>query len=236
MPEVSFRCPPHLFGLIPAPAPARAKIPAWYRDLEPDVFYATLGQDIPTAKRCPPFVDVLMTGFYLLLSVDIDYDGKSFRWAPLPTTGSEPYPTDPVGFHAAEQVAGTPLQGREIVKFNSFWAIDLTPGWSLLVTHPAHQLDLPFRTLDAVVDADLYSESFIQIPTLWLSKGVPCRLAAGTPVAQCIPISRDLTFGPARAMNADENAALEASIRTIIDQPGVYKRSFRASRKAPHGG
>jgi hypothetical protein len=238
MPEVAFRCPPHLFGQIPAPAPARTRIPDWYRDLQPDVFFQALGQDIPTAKRCPPFLDVLMTGFYLLLSTDIDFDGESFRWTPLPTTGSEPYPTAPIGFHATEQVAGTPLGAdrREIVKFNTFWTIDLTPGWSLLVTHPAHQLDLPFRTLDAVVDADLYGDSFIQIPTLWLSRGAPCRLAKGTPIAQCVPVPRDLAFTGARAMDAQENAALEASIRAIIDEPGAYKRNFRASRKAtPEG-
>ena len=238
MPEISFRCPPHLADHMPAPLPARAQIPTWYRDLSPDVFHEALGLEIPTAKRCPPFLDALLTGFYLPLSVDLDYDGETFRWSPLPTTGSEPYPTAPIVFHATEQVATTPLgaERREIVKFNTFWTIDITPGWSLLITHPAHQLDLPFRTISAVVDADLYSETFIQIPTLWMSKARPCALARGTPIAQCIPIPRDVSFAGARAMDAQENAGLEASIQAIIDKPGVYKKSFRASRKASADG
>ena len=233
MPEISFRCPPHLYDHVPPPTPARAQIPAWYRDLSPDVFYQALGQDIPTAKRCPPFVDALLTGFYLPLSVDLDYDGENFLWRPLPTTGTEPYPTTPISFHAPEQVAATPLgeERREIVKFITFWSIDITPGWSLLITHPAHQLDLPFRTISAVVDADLYTRvSFIQIPTLWMSKGKPCRLARGTPVAQCIPVPRDVAFGAARAMGADENAALEANIRAITDTPGIATRRTTAPR------
>jgi hypothetical protein len=201
------------------------------------VFFEPLGRDIPTAKRCPPFVDALLTGFYLTLSVDMDYDGKNFRWAPLPKTGTETYPTEPIAFHAPEQVATTPLgaERREIVKFNSFWTIDLTPGWSLLITHPAHQHDLPFRTISAVVDADRYAETFIQIPTVWLSKGVACVLPKGTPIAQCIPVPRDFAVGAARPMDAEENAALEASIRGIIEAPGVYKKSYRASRKAGEG-
>jgi hypothetical protein len=202
--------------------------------MAPDVFHPGTAQEIPTAKRCMPFLDALMTGFYLTLSTDLDYDGENFRWVPLPTTGTEPYPTEPIAFHAPEQLAGAPLgaEPRTILKFNIFWAIGLTPGWSLFVTHPAHQTDLPFQTISAVIDADRYSETFIQIPTLWRSRGVPCVLPKGTPVAQCLPIPRDVAYGVPRAMDAQETAALEASIRAIIDTPGVYKQSFRASRKA----
>jgi hypothetical protein len=234
MPDVSFRCPPHLYGHIPAPAPARSQIPAWYRDLPTDVHYAPLGIDIPTAKRCPPFLDVLLSGFYLPLSTDIIYDGENFQWRPLPTTGTEPYPTAPISFHPQVQAAGTPLgaEEREIVKFINFWTIDLTPGWSILVTHPAHQIDLPFQTISAVIDVDRYTETFIQIPTLWLSRGEPCIVRRGTPIAHCFPIPREQGFGGARAMDAAENAALEASIRKVIDTPGIYKKSFRDTRKS----
>ncbi len=233
MPEFSFRCPPHLVDHIPPPVPARGMIPVWFRDLPKDVRFEALQADIPTAKRCPPFLDVLLTGFYLTLSTDILYDGETFQWRPLPVRGDEPYPTTPITFHAREQVAGTPLgaEGLEIVKFINFWTIDLTPGWSLLVTHPAHQIDLPFQTISAVVDADLYSDTFIQIPTLWRSKGKPCALKRGTPIAHCIPIPREQAFGGARAMTSDEAKAFDAHVRAIIDTPGVYKKSFRGARR-----
>jgi hypothetical protein len=232
-PTIAFRCPPHLSDHVPAPVMAKDLLPPWYRAMEPEVHFDLIDGKVPTAKRCPPFLDALLEGFYFRLSTDIDYDGKDFRWTPLPMGGSEPYPTAPIGFHAPVQLAGAPLgaPNHDIVKFNNFWTVELEPGWSILVTHPSHQTDLPFRTINAVIDADRYRDTVIQVPTLWLSAGVPCFLKRGTPIAQCFPIPRNVAYLGARAMSGGENAAFEANVRAIIDTPNAYRKNFRAHRK-----
>ncbi len=232
-PRISFRCPPHLAPHVPPPLPAREMLPTWYRAMPPEILHQPTGVMAPTAKRCPPFLDALIEGYYLRLSTDIDYDGKDFRWRPLPVTGEEPYPTAPIGFHAPSQLSGAPMgrEGMDIVKFNNFWTVDLEPGWSILVAHPSHQSDLPFRTLSAVIDADRYRDVVIQIPTLWLAGDRPCQLAAGTPIAQIFPFPRNLGFDGARAMTAEEHARFNAQVREVIATPNAYRKRFRARRK-----
>src|SRR5277367_4365468 len=51
------------------------------------------------------------------------------------------HPTSPVSFHDPAQAAGTPLFKPDVVfvKFNSFWTIELEPGYSLFATHPVNR-------------------------------------------------------------------------------------------------
>jgi len=44
-------------------------------------------------------------------------------------------------------------QGRPRLEFNSFWTIELEPGWSLFATHPVNRDDLPFRLISGLVDS-----------------------------------------------------------------------------------
>jgi hypothetical protein len=60
-----------------------------------------------------------------------------------PALTIEAHPRSPVSFHVPAQVAGTPFFDPEvaIVKFNSFWTIELEPGYSLFATHPVNRAD-----------------------------------------------------------------------------------------------
>ena len=51
------------------------------------------------------------------------------------------HPRAPISFHVPEQVAGTPLHQPDqvLVRFNSFWTIELEPGWLLFATHPVNR-------------------------------------------------------------------------------------------------
>ena len=50
----------------------------------------------------------------------------------------------PLSFHVPAQLVDTPfaLRGQAAIKFNSFWTIELEPGWSLFATHPVNRDDL----------------------------------------------------------------------------------------------
>ena len=231
--KITFRCPPELLDFLPRPVPARDGLPAWLRTMPGDAEVPDLGGAIRTLKHCPPFIDAMRAGFLMPLAADVRVEGGTFSWDwDLPVTALGRTSRSPLGFHHAEQATGSPLHDPERVflKFNSFWTIELEPGWSMLVSHPANRADLPFQTLTGIVDADLFRDGLIQFPARWLDPSFTGVLPRGMPVAQCIPVPRealDLTFetleGDAAARFAEVKDALAA-------EPGIYRKRFHAGR------
>ena len=119
----------------------------------------------------------------------------------MPTPSVHAHPRSPISFHVPEQVEGPPLHpaDRVLVKFNSFWTLELEPEWSLFATHPVNRMDLPFRLLSGLVDADRFSNVGILFPAVWADPAFEGVLKRGTPVAQCFAVPRfmpDLVFEP----------------------------------------
>ena len=142
--KISFRCPPELEATLPRPLPARKQIPNWFGEMPSKTRVEEYNSEIPTIKKCPAFVDVLSSGFYLPLATDIEVDGPEFNWnwGPFESTIG-PYPDSPIGNHCPQQLFGTPLIDGEssIVKFHNF--LDNTPGKRILAAH--NSPDLQFR-------------------------------------------------------------------------------------------
>lgn len=131
-----------------------------------------------------------------------------------------------------EQVQGTPLHhpDRVLVKFNSFWTIELEPGWSLYATHPVNRDDLPFRLVTGLVDADRFSDVGILFPAVWTDPEFSGVLPRGTPVAQCFAVPRvvpDLVF---ESLSPDAAARYDATAEALLSTPGIYRRRFRVRR------
>ena len=188
--RVIFRCDPALIDVLPRPVPARQALPDWLRAMPNKAFSQTHGQDVRTLKQCPPFVDAMIHGFVMPLACDVRVSEGKFAWDwNLPPLSVESHPRSPLSFHVPAQMAGTPLhdESRSAIKFNSFWTIELEPGYSLYATHPANRADLPFRTLTGLVDADLFNAVGILFPAVWIDPGFSGILPAGAPVAQCFP-------------------------------------------------
>jgi hypothetical protein len=231
--KITFRCPPELLGFLPRPVPATDGLPAWLRTMPGEALVPELGGAIRTLKHCPPFIDAMRAGFLMPLVTDIRVENGAFSWdwdPPVTTLGRTT--RSPLGFHRAEQASGSPLHDPERVflKFNNFWAIELEPGWSLLVTHPVNRTDLPFQTLTGLVDADLFRDGLIQFPARWLDPSFAGVLPRGTPVAQCIPVRRealDLAFEPLEGDAAARFALVKDALAT---EPGVYRKRFRAAK------
>ncbi len=81
-PKITFTTYPHLKDIIPDPVPARAVMPEWFKRLKPFV------SDNPknkTIKRCPPFIDILQTGWLIGAPADIYLtiadNGASVSWS-----------------------------------------------------------------------------------------------------------------------------------------------------------
>ena len=238
--EITFRCPEELLDHLPKPYPAKRGIPDWYKEMPMTAYSPDLGQHVQTAKQCLPFLDAMSCGFLIPLPVDIEVDGMDFSWSwDVPQPSDEPGYTDiglynqpPLGFHPAAQAEGTPYfdEGVGFAKFICFWTIQLESGYSLYVTHPANRYDLPFRTINGLIDADTYNEVFINFPVLWVDPDFKGVLKKGTPVAQCIAIKRQEHELDIEAMDAENAAKFLPLTRELAHGTNVYKNQFRAKK------
>ncbi len=233
--RVILRCDPALRGALPPPVPARDALPAWVRAM-PRTTPSDMHEDaVRTVKQCPPFVDAMAHGFVIPLPCDVTVRGATLSWdwdVPPPAAGH--HPRAPVSFHAPAQVAGTPFHapGQVIVKFNSFWTVELEPGWSLFATHPVNRADLPFRLLSGLVDCDRFHDVGLLFPATWTDPAWEGVLPRGTPIAQCFPVSRQ----PLQLVQeALDPAAYDALAASLMAMPGVYRKDYRAARSGPPG-
>jgi hypothetical protein len=231
--KIRFRCDPALLGHIPPPMQARAALPDWLRTMPARAASELHGGPVRTVKQCPPFVDAMAHGFVIPLPCDVQIEGGRLFWRwDLPTPSIPTHPRSPLSFHAPAQVAGSPFHraDRTIVKFNSFWTVELEPGWSLFATHPVNREDLPFRLLTGLVDADRFTDVGILFPAQWTDPGFEGVLPRGTPVAQCFPVPREpleLDIGTLNAAGLDR---YESTAHALLSTPGSYRRRFRARR------
>ena len=231
--RITFRCDPALIDRLERPRPARAALPDWLRAMPATAFSDVHGSDVRTVKQCPPFVDAMSHGFVIPLPCDLTVRDGTIGWDwDLPLLSVEAHPRSPVSFHVPAQVSGTPFHrpDRAIVKFNSFWTIELEAGFSLFATHPVNRDDLPFRLLTGMVDADRFSDVGILFPAVWTDPDFEGVLPRGTPIAQCFPVARtplDLRCEPFSGADRHRYAALAD---TLTRTQGAYRKQFRVKR------
>jgi hypothetical protein len=231
--RIVFRCDPALYDLLPRPVLARSALPDWLRRMPASAFSETHGQEVRTVKQCPPFVDAMAYGFVMPLACDVVVRDGTFSWNwDLPPLSVEAHPRSPLSFHVPAQVTGTPFHdaGRAVVKFNSFWTIELEPGYSLFATHPVNRADLPFRLLTGLVDADRFNQVGILFPAVWIDPGFSGVLPAGTPVAQCFAVARDAPQLAFERLSGEERQRYDDTAAALLSKPGVYRRRYRARR------
>jgi hypothetical protein len=224
---LTFRCPRELYGLIPAPVPASAGLPDWLRTMPAQAYSAIHSRQEDTVKRCPPFIEAMMSGFLIPLFCDVRIEDGEFTWdTDLPACGDFAFARAPIGFHDPGQVTGTPLfdPDRFVIKFHNPWTIEAPEGYALLFTHPANRLDLPFTTLSGLVDCDLYHDAPINFPAHWHDAGYRGVLTRGTPIAQCFPVKRQ-SWSALTAPFSDADARRARDLTAAIDsKTGVYRR------------
>ena len=232
--NVVFRCDPALRETLPRPSPALQALPDWLRDMPGAAFSDLHGREVRTVKQCPPFVDAMRHGFVMRLPCDVSVAEGRFSWNwNLPPLAGETQPRSPLSFHAPAQVEGSPFaegQGRALIKFNSFWTIELEPGYSLFATHPVNRPDLPFRTLTGMVDSDRFHAVGVLFPAIWTDTNFAGVLPAGTPVAQCFPVSREPLTLSFEDRTPEQIDAYDDVANALHATPGVYRRDYRGKR------
>jgi hypothetical protein len=233
--RVVFRCDPALADSLIRPLPARRALPDWLRNMPGTTFSSTHAAQVRTVKQCPPFVDAMAHGFIMPLPCDLHVrDGVlSWDWDRPPLT-VDFHPNSPLSFHVPEQATGTPFFNADIalVKFNSFWTIELEPGYSLFATHPVNRGDLPFQLLTGLVDCDRFSDVGILFPAQWIDPDFEGTLARGTPVAQCFPVAREALELRCEALTSGQAERYAATATSLLSRPGLYRKKFRARRGA----
>lgn len=233
--RVVFRCDPALYDRLPRPVAARGILPEWLRSMPASVFSELHDQQIRTVKQCPPFIDAMAYGFVIPLPCDITVRDGKFSWSwDLPPLAVEAHPRSPLSFHVPAQVSGTPFHNasRAVIKFNSFWTIELEKGYSLFATHPVNRADLPFRLLTGLVDSDRFNDVGILFPAVWVDPSFDGVLAAGTPVAQCFPVMRDVAELVVEPLSEEARRRYDETGAALLSKPGVYRRRYRARRNA----
>lgn len=229
---------------ISPPLPASKFIPKWYRAGEMYVNKDTgLKEEndgdlsSPGMKTCMPFFDAIVSGYMLTTWTDVEITkningeiefnyiekNDNDEWVTNSTTPEMigirkgdigktiPRPT---GFSEAHLV----WQGK--------WGFELPRGWSMLVTHPMNQYDLPFFTLSGIIDSDIFSPSG-NVP-FFIQDGWTGIIKSGTPIAQLIPIKRSSWVA-----NIKEFGKKEGFLANLVrsEKNGVYKKRMWNPKK-----
>ena len=191
------------------PSPASTVVPKWYKDLP----LYTNKSGLPkyndesenydqTLKKCVPVLDSLCVGYVLKTPADIlvdfnDNGEQIITWKTpdfdLINKYNGSLQIDFISRHYTEQIGDYPIPvgySKDVYKFNGFWNIKTPDKYSLLLTHPVSRFDLPFYSMTAIVDSDIFNLTPINIP-FFIKKDFRGLIPAGTPYSQVIPILRE---------------------------------------------
>lgn len=230
-------------NIIP-PMPSSKFIPKWYREGEMYVDDHTgkradlqSENTSPGMKSCMPFLDAIASGYMLTTWTDVEIFKNSngdfeFKYIELNDNNELIINSDapdmieirhgdigktiprPAGFSDLHLV----WQGK--------WGFSLPRGWSMLVTHPMNQYDLPFLTLSGIIDSDIFSPSG-NIP-FFIQEGWTGIIKKGTPIAQLIPIKRSNWIASIKEFGK-KDAFLAELVRS--QKIGVYKKKMWNPKK-----
>ena len=230
---IEFLCPPELFGRIPAPERAVRFTPEWFKRLPRDVGM-TFENGLPalTAKGCLPLTDAFSLGFVVPLPFEVRLIVPEDRLA-IQVAWAEGAPFRPIEQHLPAQIGAPapPFERTMPLKFVNPWRVRVPAGYSVLFTQPLSRPDLPFTCFSGLVDCDRF-DTTVNFPFAWTGPTGEHVLAAGTPIAQLIPLRREslIRNAAARASTAAELAEQSEASRRKYDEESTYAREWRVKK------
>lgn len=189
-----------------------------------------------TIKSCPAIADSLSMGYILSLPLDIEIDAtddKFLQWR-VPQFLSDAVSIfndnhngekDFASAHAIEQLEKLQVpEGYHPVPFkiNTYFGIKTDPGYSIWVTHPMYNWDLPFTVLDGIIDSDKITARF-PYPLL-VKKGFYGIIPKNTPLIQVIPFKRENY--ESHTIDFDKDDAVSKISDLQSDQIMPYRKLF----------
>lgn len=223
--------------------PEKINLPEWYKKLPITAkLYDDAHFDDLTAKRCIPILDAMTTGYVFVTTVDYHFD-----YEPGKNYGNFSGPEDimsqkPISMHPLTQISTlnpSPEYIDYAYKWGNTWTVKTPPGYSCMFIHPLNGVELPFKSLDGVVDTDNYFQPVL-FPFLMKNNfnGV---IPAGTPVIQVIPFKRDnwkMKINDKINEELINNYKSERQLyegqrygRNMEIYGGMYKRDYRVKKK-----
>ena len=197
--------------MILPPQPASQFVPDWYRKGERFINKEDGSLDIPNKelrsgglKSCNPFLDSIIAGYIQELSCAVEI---------LKNNGS-----DPIEFRYVEKNEND--EYIEVEDFNlinerrgalghtmprphghsqnhmawtGHWGWKTPRGYSIIVTHPMNQFQLPFTTSSGFMESDRFTSGG-NVPW-YIKEGFTGIIPKGTPMYQIIPVKRKKWLG-----------------------------------------
>jgi hypothetical protein len=212
--------------VVQPPQPARTAIPDWYKltpayeGLKEISFDDSGAVSNKGLKHCMPFLDALSTGYVQKTWCDIHIEPSpngqaTYRYADGPKL---------LGHRDNPNVRITEAYYPMEFVWSMAWLPKVPKGYSVLITHPLNRLDLPFKTLSGVIDADgFYHTPFGSVP-FYVEKDFHGFIPAGTPMYQIIPIKRDAWTREIHKFNVDESRKRNSIVQKHF--VGAYKNLF----------
>jgi hypothetical protein len=213
---------------IDPPKPAKNYIPEWYKNLPPFAGGHTptisCERADSTEKNCMPLLDTFTTGYiqeaWCDISVRLDTNGK-------------------ISINASSQVENIILSrggpNRIIPKDKNYyynpddhlnwythWEPRTPRGWSTYYTHPLNQYDLPFRTIDGIIDTDRWWIGG-SVPFL-LKNGFEGIIPKGTPLYQMFFFKRENWKSEIRKYEDIEKERMKIHKRVFDHFYGGYRK------------
>jgi hypothetical protein len=222
--KIKFLCENRMSGVIPEPYPARKFIPDWYKKLG---MYTTSEEDemeMPTLKRCPPFLDAMTAGWIIPFPADTTFlvkdDGAGINW-------KSTFFCDTISNHNLKQILTHPNVPTVPVKVLNYWVIKTPPGWSCLFTPPLNRPDDYFDLMSGIVDTDKEFWEYINFPGFLKAKEGTFTIKQGHPMMQVIPFKRNFNKDAiVRTLNKKEIAKMEKHRAKQSARFGQYRDSM----------
>lgn len=161
---------------IQHPQPASKFLPIWFKKIAVSI------NGIETIKKCMPFLDSMRTGYMIVLTADVKFDGEHFEEVSKVRLVTSHYKEQIDGFVVPAEYTDKPW------KWTNFFTMKTPRGYSTLFTHPLNRPELPFYSLSGVVDTDTFPAP-VNFP-FFVKKDFRGIIPAGTPIAQAIPFKR----------------------------------------------
>jgi hypothetical protein len=183
--------------IIDPPKPAQKNLPDWYKKLP---IYTDNNikfhlnyflQNNLTSKNCIPVFDSISAGYILEFPCDVHFVDKDSNIKNHTVLWDVDW--EVISSHSEDQVGDIGIPDnfdKNAWKLRGNWRIQTPKGYSILYTHPFYRYDLPFISATGIVDSDIY-DTEMNIP-FFLKKDFTGTIKKGTPIAQIIPIKRDV--------------------------------------------
>jgi hypothetical protein len=210
-------------NVIPEPYPARKLIPDWYKKLT-NYTENDEGMEIPTLKRCPPFLDAMSTGWIIPLAADVTFkvvdNGRGVSWK------SDFFHGNIIEHHNIKQLSTHPNYPTIPLKFINHWLIRTPPGWSCLFTMPLNRPDDTIELMSGIVETDKHQE-YINFPGFLKAREGTFTMNRGHPLMQVIPFKRNFDkTAVVRTMNKNDMDKLRHEQSMRSSWASLYRDKF----------